>query len=38
MFVKFLVEKNYNNTDWEGKKECERVYLEFLLEEKFLLF
>jgi hypothetical protein len=30
MSIKFLVEENYNNTNWEDKKECERVYLEFL--------
>jgi hypothetical protein len=30
MFIEFLVEEKYNDTDWENKKECEMVYLEFL--------
>jgi hypothetical protein len=30
IFVKFLVEEKYNDTDWEYKKDCEKVYLEFL--------
>jgi hypothetical protein len=29
-FIKFLMEEKYNNTHWEVKKECDKVYLEFL--------
>jgi hypothetical protein len=29
-FIKFLMEEKYNITDWENKKECDKIYLEFL--------
>jgi uncharacterized protein YsxB (DUF464 family) len=29
-FIYFLVEKNYNNSDWEDKNLCQEIYLEFL--------
>jgi hypothetical protein len=29
-FVRFLVEEKYNNTDWENRKECDKIHLEFL--------
>jgi hypothetical protein len=29
-FIKFLMEKKYNDTDWEDRKECDKIYLEFL--------
>jgi uncharacterized protein YsxB (DUF464 family) len=30
IFVYFLIEENYNNSDWEGKNICQEIYLEFL--------
>jgi hypothetical protein len=30
MFVRFLVEEKYNNINWENKKECDKIYLDFL--------
>jgi hypothetical protein len=29
-FIYFLVEENYNNSDWEDKNLCQEIYLEFL--------
>jgi hypothetical protein len=30
VFVYFLVEESYNNSDWEDKSLCQEIYLEFL--------
>jgi site-specific recombinase XerD len=30
IFVYFLVEENYNNSDWEDKSVCQEIYSEFL--------
>jgi hypothetical protein len=29
-FVEFLVKQRYTHTDWENRKDCDRIYLEFL--------
>jgi hypothetical protein len=30
IFIYFLVEENYNNSDWKDKNSCQEIYLEFL--------
>jgi hypothetical protein len=30
MFVRFLVEQEYTNVEWEDEKKCEKIYLDFL--------
>jgi hypothetical protein len=30
IFVRFLIEENNTNIDWENEKICNRIYLEFL--------
>jgi hypothetical protein len=29
VFVRFLVEQDYTNVEWESDKECEKIYLDF---------